>query len=110
LENFRLSAEQQRRITQLSSLSEIGRSISAALDEEEVLDRLYEQINRVIDARSLHIVAYDAGRDAVTFLRAYEDGTRIDLAKYPMRRQQGGNTLTFYVCRQRQPLLLRGNV
>ncbi len=110
LENFRLSAEQQRRITQLSSLSEIGRAISAALDEEEVLDGLYEQINRVIDARSLHIVAYDADRDAATFLRAYEDGTRIDLAQYPMRRQQGGNTLTFYVCRQRQPLLLRGNV
>jgi GAF domain-containing protein len=110
LENFRLSAEQQRRITQLSFLGEIGRSLSAALDEDEVLDALYEQINRVIDARSVHVVSYDANRDVVTFLRAYEDGRKIDLSKYATRQQQGGNTLTFYVCRQRQPLLLRGDV
>ncbi|HTP10887.1 MAG TPA: GAF domain-containing protein, partial [Anaerolineae bacterium] len=110
LENFRLSAEQQRRINQLSSLGEIGRSISAALDEEQVLDALYQQANRVIEARTMHIVAYDADRDAVTFLRAYEAGSKVDLSQMTMRRQQGGNTLTFYVCRRRQPLLLRGNV
>ena len=86
LENFRLSAEQQRRITQLSSLGEIGRSISAALDEEEVLDALYAQINRVIDARSTQVAAYDANRDVVTFLRAYEDGRKIDLSQLAARR------------------------
>jgi GAF domain-containing protein/HAMP domain-containing protein len=110
LENFRLSAEQQRRIRQLSSLGEIGRSISAALDEEEVLDALYEQANRVIDARSMHVAAYDAERDAVTFLRVYEAGRKVDLSQTAARRQQGGNTLTFHVCRQHQPLLLRGDV
>ncbi|MBE2238680.1 MAG: GAF domain-containing protein, partial [Caldilineaceae bacterium] len=110
LENFRLSAEQQRRIGQLSSLGEIGRSISAALDEEQVLDALYKQVNRVIEARTMHIVAYDADRDTVTFLRAYEAGRKVDLSQIATRRQQGGNTLTFYVCRQRQPLLLRGDV
>jgi PAS domain S-box-containing protein len=110
LENFRLSAEQQRRITQLSLLGEIGRSISAALHEEDVLDALYEQANRVLEARSMHIVAYDADRDVVTFLRAYEEGRQIDLSQTDTRRQQGGNTLTFQVCRRRQPLLLRGDV
>ena len=110
LENSRLSAEQQRRITQLDSLGEIGRSISAALDEEDVLDALYEQINRVIEARSMHVVAYDAERDVVTFLRVYENGAQIDFSQMATRRQQGGNTLTFYVCRRRQSLLLRGNV
>ncbi len=110
LENFRLSAEQQRRIEQLSSLGEIGRSISAALDEAGVLDALYEQINRVIEARSMHVVAYDAERDVVTFLRVYENGAQIDFTQLATRRQQGGNTLTFFVCRKRQSLLLRGNV
>jgi PAS domain S-box-containing protein len=110
LENFRLSAEQQRRIGQLSSLGEIGRSISAALDEEQVLDALYVQVNRVIEARTMHIVAYDANRDTITFLRAYEAGRQVDLSQVTTRRQQGGNTLTFYVCRQRRPLLLRGDV
>ncbi len=110
LENVRLSAEQQRRITQLSLLGEIGRAISAALDGEEVLDALYVQANRVIDARTMHVVSYDADRDLVTYLRAYEEGQQADLGHYAARRQQGGNTLTFYVCRQRQPLLLRGDV
>jgi PAS domain S-box-containing protein len=106
IENSRLSAEQQRRINQLNSLSEIGRSISAALDEAQLLDALYQQLNRVMDARSMHVVSYDETQDTVTFLRAYEEGRRLDVAS----RQQGGNTLTFHVCRQRRPLLLRGDV
>ncbi len=110
IENFRLSAEQQRRLMQLGLLSEVGRSISAALDETQVLDAVYTQLNRVMDARSIHVVAYDAGRNMITYLRAYEQGTLVDLSQTGARQQQDGNTLTFYVCRQRQPLLLRGDV
>jgi PAS domain S-box-containing protein len=110
IENFRLSAEQQRRLMQLGLLSEIGRSISAALDETQVLDAVYTQLNRVMDARSTHVVAYDAGRNTITFLRAYEQGVLVDLSQIATRQQRDGNTLTFYVCRQRQPLLLRGDV
>ena len=110
IENFRLSAEQQRRLIQLGLLSEIGRSISAALDETQVLDAVYTQLNRVMDAHSTHVVAYDAGRNTLTFLRAYEQGAPVDLSQMAARQQQDGNTLTFYVCRQRQALLLRGDV
>ena len=47
--NARLSAERERRLKQLSLLSEIGRAISSALHESEVLALLYPQINRVIE-------------------------------------------------------------
>ncbi|HTP07864.1 MAG TPA: GAF domain-containing protein, partial [Anaerolineae bacterium] len=110
IENFRLSAEQQRRLLQLGLLSEIGRSISAALDEEQVLNAVYTQINRVMDARSFQLATYDAARNRITFLRMYEEGRQIDLSHSSSRQQQDGNTLTFYVCRQRQALLLRGDV
>jgi PAS domain S-box-containing protein len=106
LENFRLSAEQQRRITQLSLLGEIGRAISAALHEDDVLDVLYEQLNRLIDARSMFVAYYDGAQDEITFRRLYEDGQRFATVE----KRRGQNSLTFYVCRQRRPLLLHGDI
>jgi PAS domain S-box-containing protein len=106
LENFRLSAEQQRRINQLSSLGEIGRAISAALHEDEVLDVLYEGLNRLVDARSMFVAYYDEAQDEITFRRVYEEGQPFETSE----KRRGQNSLTFYVCRQRQPLLLRGDV
>jgi len=106
LENFRLSAETQHRLTQLSQLSEIGRAISAALHEDEVLDVLYTQLNHLIDARSMFVAYYEEAPDEITFRRLYEGGRLFARPE----KQRSLNTLTFYVCRQRQPLLLRGDV
>ncbi|HEY4723160.1 MAG TPA: GAF domain-containing protein, partial [Anaerolineae bacterium] len=109
VENARLFAETQRRLTQLGLLGEIGRAISSALHVDEVMDALYQQANRVLAARTLYIVAFDEALDEINFLRVYEDG---EIAQLPEedRRQRGGNTLTFYVCHNRKPLLLRGDV
>jgi PAS domain S-box-containing protein len=106
LENFRLSAEQQRRLSQLSRLGEIGRAISAALHEEDVLDVLYEQLNRVIDARSMFVATYEEPLDEIAFRRLYEEGQLFETTE----KWRGLNSLTFYVCRQRRTLLLHGDV
>ncbi len=108
IENARLTAERERRLKQLTFLSEIGRAISAALEPDKVIDALYEQMNRVIDARTLHVATYDETWDRLTFLRVYEDGALVDLGDNNTRR--GENTLSFYVCRHRQALILRGDV
>jgi PAS domain S-box-containing protein len=106
LENFRLSAEQQHRIRQLSALGDTGRAISAALHEEEVLDVLYEQLNHLVDAHSMFVAYYDQDQDEITFRRVYEEGQLFEARE----KRRGQNSLTFYVCRQRQTLLLRGDI
>ncbi|HZY42918.1 MAG TPA: GAF domain-containing protein, partial [Anaerolineae bacterium] len=107
--NARLSADRERRLKQLSLLGEIGRAISSALHETEVLALLYPQINRVIDARTLFIALYDQDRDEVTFADLYENGAQLELSP-DQRTQQGGNTLTFHVCHTRQSLMLHGDI
>ncbi|HZY44133.1 MAG TPA: GAF domain-containing protein [Anaerolineae bacterium] len=108
IENARLYEESQRRIEQLSYLSEIGRAMSAALNEDQVLDILYQQTNRVMDARTLYVAYYDEPQDEVTFARIYEEGALTPLGQDNKRR--GENTLTFFVCHQRKALLLRGDL
>jgi GAF domain-containing protein/DNA-binding response OmpR family regulator/sensor histidine kinase YesM len=108
IENARLYQEAQRSIEQLNYLSEIGRTMSAALNEDQVLDILYAETNRIIDARTLYVVRYEEPLDEVTFVRVYEDGVLAELGADTKLR--GQNTLTFYVCRNRKPLLLRGDL
>jgi PAS domain S-box-containing protein len=107
--NARLSADRERRLTQLSRLSEIGRAISSALHESEVLALLYPQINRVIDARTLFIALYDQARDEIALVELYENGVRLELPP-DQRTQPSGNTLTFHICHTRQALMLHGDI
>lgn len=109
IENARLYAETQHRLSQLSELGEIGRAISAALNETDVLDMVYAQINRVMEARTVFIASYDQDLDELTFERMYEDGEPVALPD-EARKRRGENTLTFYVARRRQALLLSGDV
>ena len=60
----------------------------------------------MIDARSMFVAYYDEATDEITFRRLYEDGQLYET----LEKRRGQNTLTFYVCRQRQPLLVHGDV
>ena len=62
----------------------------------------------MIDARTLFVAYYDEAADELTFQRMYEEGVLFDLG--PERTQRSRNSMSFYVCRQRRPLLLHGNV
>jgi GAF domain-containing protein/DNA-binding response OmpR family regulator/sensor histidine kinase YesM len=108
IENARLYQEAQRRIEQLNYLSEIGRTMSAALNEDQVLDILFAETNRIMAARTLYVARYEEPLDEVTFVRVYEDGILTNIG--PDTKRRGENTLTFYVCRNRKPLLLRGDL
>jgi len=107
--NARLTADRERRLKQLSLLGEVGREISSALNERDILELLYPQINRIITAHTLFIALYDEERDEVNFVRLYENDELLDLPPAE-RTQQGGNSLTFYVCRKRQMLMLHGDI
>ena len=88
--NARLTTERERRLKQLGLLGEIGREISSALHEHDILEMLYPQINRVMSARTLFTALYDQDADELTFAEMYENGVRLDLPPeeaHPARRQ-----------------------
>ncbi len=103
--NARLFEQHQRHITELAILEEVGRAISGTLELEEVLERIYQQISRLMETVNCYIALYDPGEDEVSFPLAYEHGQR-----QRWRPRRGGQGLTEYVLRTGQPLLLRENV
>lgn len=105
LSSKRLMAERERAVTELSALNQISQTIGSALELDQVLPVIREQVGRLIDNDNFFIALYDEENDTVTFPLAYEDG---EIVHWPERR--GGSGLTEYVIRSRAPLLIRGDL
>jgi diguanylate cyclase (GGDEF)-like protein len=105
LSSKRLMAERERAVTELSALNQISQSIGSALELDQVLPVIREQVGRLINIDNFFIALYDEENDTVSFPLAYEDGEPVN---WPERR--GGSGLTEYVIRNRQPLLIRGDL
>jgi len=125
IENARLFAERERRLDEMAVLNEVGQAISSTLPpsfphppnfggpggrggEEggDLLDLIYHQVGRVMDATNLYIAFYDRDEDWVSF-PLYVEGGQV-------RRHAGGRKagqgLTEHIIRTRQPLLLPDDV
>jgi len=105
IENARLFAEHERRIVELASLEEVGRAISSTLDLDQVLERIHEQISRLMDTTNFYMALYDPETDQVSFPLSYEGGRR-----QRWQSRHGGGGLTEHIIQTGQPLLLRENV
>ena len=99
LENARFFRERDRRITELSILDEISRSLSSALSLPDLLETVYQQVGRIFDVTNFHIATYQEG-DA-DWVAAYQidHGQRL-----PVARIEVGLGLTGYILRYRIPL------
>jgi GAF domain-containing protein len=97
--------EHERRITQLSVLSEIGQALAAALDLEALLKRVHQEVSRVMDVSNFYIATHNPETDVVSFPLAIEEGESVR-----WRSRQAGSGLTEHIMRTRTPLLLRGDV
>lgn len=74
LENALLYRETQRRLVELSALHEIDLQVSAALDLEQVLETIAEQLQRILGVSTLYIGLYDAERDELDLQVIVDDG------------------------------------
>jgi GAF domain-containing protein len=59
--------EAQARAVQLEVLYELGRSLSAHLKMEQVLEEIYKGVSQLVDASNFYIGLYDRERNVVTF-------------------------------------------
>jgi PAS domain S-box-containing protein len=105
IENARLFGETERRVAELATLTEIGQALSSTLRVDEVLQLVRQQTRRVMNAEEMIITLYDQERDDV------EVALSTDPEDIPAgTRASADDTLSGYVIKHRQPLLLRNNV
>lgn len=103
LETARLLRDQQRRIAELSSLEEVGRAISATLDLDELLERIYEQTSRLMDTSNFFITLYYEDTEEWDQRLFIEEGQR----QPGVGRQKVRAGLTGWIIQNRKPLLLK---
>ncbi len=103
LRNADLFAETRRRMTELRTLADIGRALSATLDVRSLLEVIAEQTARVMYAENLYIALYYPDQEEIEFAL----DTRSDMPRSGRRRKLTAG-MTEYVIKTRQPLFLRG--
>jgi NtrC-family two-component system sensor histidine kinase KinB len=101
----RVAAEQKRRIEQLAVLNQVGQALGSSLRLDELLETIYRQVSRLIDATHYYVALYDAAADTISFPLARQNGQ-----VWQIDSRRTGNGLTEYVIRTRQPLLITRNV
>jgi GAF domain-containing protein/CheY-like chemotaxis protein len=104
IDNARLFNERERRITELAILNEISRALSSALELDQLLEIVQQQVSRVFDTTNFYIAAYREGSDEWTLIFQLEHGQR-----QPLTRHKLGAGLTGYIIRNRRPVLLCSN-
>ena len=102
IQNARLFQERERRITELAILNEIGRAVSSALNLDELLEVIYQQVSRLFDTTNFYIALYEEETDEWVVPLSIEHGKR-----QPPERYRVGRGLTGYIIRHKTPLLFR---
>jgi len=110
IENVLLLQERERRIEQLAALNEVGRALSAILRFDKLLELVYEQVSRLMDATNFYIALYDPEKDEVSFAFGVEQGKKVPPERLGQSKRKAGQGLTEYIIRTGKPLLLRKDV
>jgi GAF domain-containing protein len=102
VENARLFKQTEVRAEELAILNEMSRALSATLDVDDVLDRIYEHASRLLDATNFYVSFYYPELDEIEFAL---DITGDDVIRHRGRRQFA-NGLTEHLIRTGRPLLI----
>lgn len=102
--NARLFSERGRRIAELATFNEIGQALSSTISIEELPMLIYRQTSRLLKITNFYMALFDERTNQVTFPLYIEHGQHLTIP--PL---QEGNSLTEYVIRKREPLLLQGD-
>ncbi len=93
-----------RRVDELATLNNIGQMISRNLTTTDLVENIYAQVCRVMDASIFYIALYDPQTETVSFPLSMDNGVRCLWSPAPL---QG---ITGHIIRTRKPLLLRGTL
>src|ERR1700733_4935859 len=102
VENSYLVQQTSRRSEELHILNEIGRALSSTLEPDALFERIYSEMQRLLDVNCLFIAYYDRKSEQIRFEIEVIKGVR-----QPKRTRPTGNHLAEHVIRTAQPLLIR---
>ena len=89
---------------QLTMLSEVGRTLSSTLQVNELLQLIYEQIQRVMYAENMYIALYQPSTEEVEFVFS----RNVDEVQ-PGERSSAKAGIIGHILRSRQPVFIRGD-
>jgi diguanylate cyclase (GGDEF)-like protein len=87
----------------LRAVSEIAQEITSSLDLDEILDKIYGHVNRVLDAQVFSIGVYDEEAHTLESRLVIENGHRLE--PYYVSLEEG-KTFTGWVVRNRRPIVI----
>ncbi len=102
IQNARLFREREQRLAELAILNEVSRALSSALELNELLETVHQQVSRVFDTTNFYIALYDEPAQEWQSALHVERGERQQPARHKL-----GAGLTGHIIRSREPLLLR---
>jgi len=105
LDNIRLLEQTQRRTEELAVLNEMGRSLTASLDVNAVIELVYKFTSQLMDATNFFVALYDDKIDEVSFPVAYSDQQVVTVDSHAL-----GVGLTDYIIKTGKPLLISTKV
>ena len=76
IENVQLYEQAQRRAEQLATLNEINRAVSTLQALDNVLEIIYQQVQRIAKVDAFYISLYDPELDQISFPLEYDMGIR----------------------------------
>ncbi|MGQ9521744.1 MAG: GAF domain-containing protein [Anaerolineae bacterium] len=101
LERVRLITDLERRVQELEAVGTIAQSVGFSLRPDDLMELIYTQINRVLDARNFHIALYDPPTRTLRFAFYVENGER----RYPEDVWPDTEGLTGLIVRTGQPII-----
>ncbi|MBN1485831.1 MAG: GAF domain-containing protein [Chloroflexia bacterium] len=107
VDNARLFQEWKERLADLSVLNDVSQSILSAESENDLLEAIYQQVNRVMDATNFYVALYNEDEQAIDFGYFVEKGQRVD---GPGRYLLSEGSVTVHIVQNREPLFLVENM
>jgi len=101
LENTRLYEQAQRHVEELIALHNIDLAITSTLSLDEVLQRVYEQIGRLMDVTTFYIGLYDKRRDRLDISLIVDRGECLPALTLDLQERR---SFAGWVVRNKMPL------
>lgn len=101
LDRVRLITDLERRVQELEAVGTIARSVGFSVQPDDLMELIYTQTNRVLDARNFYIALYDPPTRTLRFAFYVENGER----QYPEDVWSDTEGLTGLIVRTGQPIV-----
>jgi GAF domain-containing protein/signal transduction histidine kinase len=96
----------QRRSIELETLNSIGQSLTTSLDMTDLMQSLYRQISRLMDAQTFYTVLYNFDNQTLSYPLVIQDNQRIEWSERPAAE----DGLSDYIMRTGKSLQLSGSL